>query len=241
MAGLTQSYVHGASEQPLLGDTIGQFFDAACGKWAARPALVVRHQNVRWSYGRVAPGGRPARRRTADARPPARRPHRHLVAQQQRMGPHPVRHRQGRADPGQHQPGLSHRRARIRAQQSRLQGADHSPSVSRPATISACCASSRPELGRATPGKLNRRGCRRSARWSSSATAGMPARFAFPKSSSRGGEREAQRMPNWRRCCNSTTRSTSSSPRGPPAFPRARRCRTTISSTTAFSSARRCG
>jgi fatty-acyl-CoA synthase len=48
---ISQSYVHGASEQPLLGETIGQFFDAACAKWAERPALVVRHQNVRMSYG----------------------------------------------------------------------------------------------------------------------------------------------------------------------------------------------
>jgi fatty-acyl-CoA synthase len=53
MAALTQSYVNGASQMPLLGDTIGQFFDAACGRWADRPALVVRHQNVRWSYGEL--------------------------------------------------------------------------------------------------------------------------------------------------------------------------------------------
>ena len=53
MTALTQSYVHGASEKPLLGDTIGQFFDAACARWAERPALVVRHQNVRMSYGEL--------------------------------------------------------------------------------------------------------------------------------------------------------------------------------------------
>ena len=53
MAALTQSYVNGASRMPLLGDTIGQFFDAACGRWADRPALVVRHQNVRLSYGEL--------------------------------------------------------------------------------------------------------------------------------------------------------------------------------------------
>ena len=47
MAELNLSYVHGASDVPLLGETIGQFFDAACDKWATRPALVVRHQNVR--------------------------------------------------------------------------------------------------------------------------------------------------------------------------------------------------
>src|ERR1700721_863161 len=53
MAALTRSYVHGASEKPLLGDTIGQFFDAACARWADRPALVVRHQNVRLSCGEL--------------------------------------------------------------------------------------------------------------------------------------------------------------------------------------------
>jgi fatty-acyl-CoA synthase len=53
MAGLTLSYVHGASDQPLIGETIGGFFDEACAKWAARPALVVRHQKVRLSYGEL--------------------------------------------------------------------------------------------------------------------------------------------------------------------------------------------
>ena len=53
MAGLELSYVHGASDQPLIGKTIGQFFDDACAKWAARPALVVRHQNVRLSYAEL--------------------------------------------------------------------------------------------------------------------------------------------------------------------------------------------
>jgi fatty-acyl-CoA synthase len=53
MAGLGLSYVHGASDQPLIGKTIGQFFDAACAQWAARPALVVRHQQVRLTYGEL--------------------------------------------------------------------------------------------------------------------------------------------------------------------------------------------
>src|SRR5579863_2324240 len=53
MAGLELSYVHGASEQPLIGQTIGQFFDAVCDKWPARPALVVRHQKVRLSYAEL--------------------------------------------------------------------------------------------------------------------------------------------------------------------------------------------
>jgi fatty-acyl-CoA synthase len=47
------SYVQGASEKPLIGRTIGQFFDDVCAAWPARPALVVRHQNVRLSFGEL--------------------------------------------------------------------------------------------------------------------------------------------------------------------------------------------
>src|SRR5579862_3655874 len=53
MADLNQSYVHGASEVPLIGETVGQFFDAICDKHADRPALVVRHQKVRLTYGEL--------------------------------------------------------------------------------------------------------------------------------------------------------------------------------------------
>src|SRR5579859_5133671 len=53
MTALTQSYVHGASDKPLIGETIGRFFDAAAAQWADRPALVVRHQNVRLSYAEL--------------------------------------------------------------------------------------------------------------------------------------------------------------------------------------------
>ncbi|MGB6537450.1 MAG: AMP-binding protein [Xanthobacteraceae bacterium] len=56
MAPLTQSYVHGASDKPLIGETIGQFFDAACARWAERPALVVRQQGLRMSYGQLKDG-----------------------------------------------------------------------------------------------------------------------------------------------------------------------------------------
>ena len=53
MTALRQSYVHGASDQPLIGDTIGRYFDAACTHWAERPALIVRHQGVRLTYGEL--------------------------------------------------------------------------------------------------------------------------------------------------------------------------------------------
>ena len=49
----TQSYVHGASVKPLIGQTIGRFFDEACARHAEREALVVRHQNVRLTYAQL--------------------------------------------------------------------------------------------------------------------------------------------------------------------------------------------
>ena len=50
MALLTQSYVHGASSTPLIGETIGRLLRRVTAEGPDRPALVTRHQNVRWSY-----------------------------------------------------------------------------------------------------------------------------------------------------------------------------------------------
>ena len=50
MGTLTQSYVHGTSATPLLGDTLGVHFDQTVARWPEAAALVVRHQGVRWSY-----------------------------------------------------------------------------------------------------------------------------------------------------------------------------------------------
>jgi hypothetical protein len=49
MAALTQSYVNGVGEIPLIGETIGRFFEAICDKYPDRPALIVRQ---------IAPRGR---------------------------------------------------------------------------------------------------------------------------------------------------------------------------------------
>jgi fatty-acyl-CoA synthase len=51
MTKLTQSYVHGVSATPLIGETIGAYFDQAAERWADRDALIVRQQGVRLSYG----------------------------------------------------------------------------------------------------------------------------------------------------------------------------------------------
>ncbi|HWE78437.1 MAG TPA: AMP-binding protein [Pseudolabrys sp.] len=50
MAGLTQSYTQGASAVPLIGETIGVYFQKAAERWADCLALIVPHQSVRWTY-----------------------------------------------------------------------------------------------------------------------------------------------------------------------------------------------
>jgi fatty-acyl-CoA synthase len=50
---LTQSYVHGASDVALIGETIGTHFDRAAARWGGRDALIVRHQAVRWTYSEL--------------------------------------------------------------------------------------------------------------------------------------------------------------------------------------------
>jgi len=44
------SYVHGASDIPFIGDTIGVHFDRIVERFAERDALIVRHQQIRWNY-----------------------------------------------------------------------------------------------------------------------------------------------------------------------------------------------
>ncbi len=50
MAMLTRSYVSGTSDRPLLGLTIGEQLDRTTEAYPDNEALVVRHQDVRWSY-----------------------------------------------------------------------------------------------------------------------------------------------------------------------------------------------
>lgn len=45
-----QSYICGAAAQPLLFETIGQCFDRIANTYADKEAIVVRHQNIRWSF-----------------------------------------------------------------------------------------------------------------------------------------------------------------------------------------------
>jgi fatty-acyl-CoA synthase len=44
------SYVHGAHDVPLIGETIGSYLASVAARFGDNDALVVRHQNVRWTY-----------------------------------------------------------------------------------------------------------------------------------------------------------------------------------------------
>jgi fatty-acyl-CoA synthase len=47
------SYVSGTSQIPLIGETIGGYFDGAVARWGASDALIVRHQGIRWTYAQL--------------------------------------------------------------------------------------------------------------------------------------------------------------------------------------------
>lgn len=44
------SYVHGAADAPLLGQTIGQALARAAADWADQPALIAPAQGIRWTW-----------------------------------------------------------------------------------------------------------------------------------------------------------------------------------------------
>lgn len=44
------SYVHGAHHVPLIGETIGAYLESIAQRFGASEALVIPHQDVRWSY-----------------------------------------------------------------------------------------------------------------------------------------------------------------------------------------------
>ncbi|HEV2678015.1 MAG TPA: AMP-binding protein [Aliidongia sp.] len=48
------SYVSGTSSIPLIGETIGRHFDQAVARWGDREGLVVRHQDLHWTYRELA-------------------------------------------------------------------------------------------------------------------------------------------------------------------------------------------
>ncbi len=51
---LTSSYVKGATDTPLLDQTIGQNLAETVARYGDNDALIVRHQNIRWTYSEFA-------------------------------------------------------------------------------------------------------------------------------------------------------------------------------------------
>ena len=50
MTKLTQSYMCGDATKPLIYETIGNYLDKTANEFPHNEALVVRHQDIRWSY-----------------------------------------------------------------------------------------------------------------------------------------------------------------------------------------------
>ena len=48
------SYASGASDQPLIGLPISQFFDNVVARYGEREAVVACHQGIRWTYAQLA-------------------------------------------------------------------------------------------------------------------------------------------------------------------------------------------
>ncbi|MEK9543083.1 MAG: AMP-binding protein, partial [Luminiphilus sp.] len=53
METLDQSYYCGASTTQIIYETIGVYFDRICEQHPDQDALIVRHQDVRWTYRRL--------------------------------------------------------------------------------------------------------------------------------------------------------------------------------------------
>ncbi len=50
---MRRSYAQGTATAPLLGETIGERFERTAARFGEREALVVRHQDVRWTYSQL--------------------------------------------------------------------------------------------------------------------------------------------------------------------------------------------
>ena len=149
------SYVHGASDVPLIGATIGDLFDRVAAQVPENEALVSCHQGVRYTYrefqalcDRFARGLMALGIRKGDRIGIWATNHAEWVVAA-------VRDAEDRRDPRQHQPGLPRLRAGIRAQPVRLRGADHRARLQVLRLRRAYCAKSARRLDRCAPGSLH--------------------------------------------------------------------------------------
>ncbi|HEY8288451.1 MAG TPA: AMP-binding protein, partial [Acetobacteraceae bacterium] len=50
MTDAAPSYMHGASDVPMIGETIGVHFDRTVARWGGQPGLIARQQGINWTY-----------------------------------------------------------------------------------------------------------------------------------------------------------------------------------------------
>jgi fatty-acyl-CoA synthase len=234
-----QSYVHGADSRPLLGETLGAAFDRIARRHADRPALIVRSQDVDWSYAELAarvdafaagllalglqPGDRVGIWSLNNAE--------WVVTQfaTAKAGLILVN-----INPAYRLTELQYALCRVGC------AALITATAFKTSDYIGLLGTLLPELAASTPGRLR-----------AAAVPGLhtviqiggppaPGCIPSPRSPRRAPPPNAPGWRSWPARCSSTTPSTSSSPAAPPAAPRAPPSPTTTSSTTASSSARRC-
>jgi fatty-acyl-CoA synthase len=54
MTDAAPSYMHGASDLPMIGDTIGLHFDRIVARFCDRPGLIVHQQGINWTWSELA-------------------------------------------------------------------------------------------------------------------------------------------------------------------------------------------
>ena len=54
MAQARRSYTNGSSDTPLLGSTIGDMFDQTVAHYGDNEALIVLHQDIRYTYRQLS-------------------------------------------------------------------------------------------------------------------------------------------------------------------------------------------
>ena len=220
MTEVVQSYAHGTSAVPLIGQTIGENLAATVARFPDHEALVVPFQDVRLTYAQLDAAvddlaRAPARRRHREGRP-----RRHLEPELRGVGARPVRHGHASAPSSSTSTRPTARtRWRYALNQSgcRLLVAAQSFKAS---DYVAMVTEVRP-----TVAALERVVFLGTSEWDELVASGATV-----------DRRRAARR--GRPSCSSTTRSTSSTRAARRASPRAPRSPTTTSSTTATSSAR---
>ena len=199
------SQVRGTTDVPLSDSTVHALLAAAARRWPERDAAVFVDQRVRFTWRQLLDEVEAAAAGLWALGVRQRRPRRHLVAEPAEWLLTQFATARIGADPGQHQPGVPARRARVRAEQGRLPRARHGGALQDRRTTSGCCRA-RARARRKRAAKVHARGCPSCvvSAWATTATPGM-LNFA---DDGRAGARRARRPSSTR----SARRSTADDP-----------------------------